>query len=146
MPDPLVSWSYEISATQQVWAQHLDEQVRRRFYKNWFKSKKKAFTKYAKLYEGQNKNAVRVLGPGLDALPLETLSVLIPNAPPLHIFSSSNLSLSFSVLDTKVEEQLKRIVEFADVVRVVAHTQIKLLKLRQKRAHVMEIQVRHTSA
>lgn len=42
-----------------------------------------------------------------------------------------------------MEEQLKRIVEFADVVRVVAHTQIKLLKLRQKRAHVMEIQV-HT--
>jgi large subunit ribosomal protein L3e len=44
-----------------------------------------------------------------------------------------------------VEEQLKRIVEFADVVRVVAHTQIKLLKLRQKRAHVMEIQV-HTQS
>eukprot|EP00850_Spirogloea_muscicola_P018158 SM000163S02326 [mRNA] locus=s163:210545:212472:+ [translate_table: standard] len=31
-----------------VWAQHLSEELRRRFYKNWHKSKKKAFTKYAK--------------------------------------------------------------------------------------------------
>lgn len=31
-----------------VWAEHLSEEVRRRFYKNWYKSKKKAFTKYAK--------------------------------------------------------------------------------------------------
>lgn len=34
-----------------VWAQHLSEEVRRRFYKNWCKSKKKAFTKYSKQYE-----------------------------------------------------------------------------------------------
>ena len=34
-----------------VWAQHLSEEVRRRFYKNWCKSKKKAFTKYALKYE-----------------------------------------------------------------------------------------------
>lgn len=34
-----------------VWAQHLSEEVKRRFYKNWCKSKKKAFTKYTKKYE-----------------------------------------------------------------------------------------------
>jgi alanine-alpha-ketoisovalerate/valine-pyruvate aminotransferase len=34
-----------------VWAQHLSEEVRRRFYKNWCKSKKKAFTKYAQKYD-----------------------------------------------------------------------------------------------
>merc|ERR1712158_244682 len=28
-----------------VWAQHLSEECKRRFYKNWSKSKKKAFTK-----------------------------------------------------------------------------------------------------
>ena len=28
-----------------VWASHLSEEVRRRFYKNWYKAKKKAFTK-----------------------------------------------------------------------------------------------------
>jgi large subunit ribosomal protein L3e len=30
-----------------VWASHLSDEVKRRFYKNWYKSKKKAFTKYA---------------------------------------------------------------------------------------------------
>ncbi|KAI3861939.1 hypothetical protein MKX03_004447 [Papaver bracteatum] len=34
-----------------VWAQHLSEEVRRRFYKNLAKSKKKAFTKYSKKYK-----------------------------------------------------------------------------------------------
>jgi large subunit ribosomal protein L3e len=34
-----------------VWAQHLSEDIKRRFYKNWSKSKKKAFTKYTKKYE-----------------------------------------------------------------------------------------------
>ena len=31
-----------------VWAEHLSDEIKRRFYKNWYKSKKKAFTKYAK--------------------------------------------------------------------------------------------------
>merc|ERR1711939_192830 len=31
-----------------VWAEHLSDEVKRRFYKNWYRSKKKAFTKYAK--------------------------------------------------------------------------------------------------
>jgi large subunit ribosomal protein L3e len=30
-----------------VWAAHLSEELKRRFYKNWYRSKKKAFTKYA---------------------------------------------------------------------------------------------------
>jgi large subunit ribosomal protein L3e len=33
-----------------VWAEHLSEDVKRRFYKNWYKAKKKAFTKYSKKY------------------------------------------------------------------------------------------------
>lgn len=33
-----------------VWAEHLSDEVKRRFYKNWYKSKKKAFTSYAKKY------------------------------------------------------------------------------------------------
>jgi len=37
-------------AVKTVWAEHLNDEVRRRFYKNWCKSKKKAFTKYAKKY------------------------------------------------------------------------------------------------
>lgn len=37
-----------------IWAQHLSEEVRRRFYKNWCKSKKKAFSKYTKKYEAED--------------------------------------------------------------------------------------------
>lgn len=36
-----------------VWAQHLNEEVKRRFYKNWCKSKKRAFSKYSKKYESE---------------------------------------------------------------------------------------------
>jgi len=39
-----------IRALRTVWAQHLSEEVQRRFYKRWYRSKKKAFTKYAKKY------------------------------------------------------------------------------------------------
>ena len=35
----------------------------------------------------------------------------------------------------------ERIKKYCTVVRVIAHTQVKKLKLRQKKAHVMEIQV-----
>ena len=40
-----------------------------------------------------------------------------------------------------VEAELARIKQYAQVVRVIAHTQIKRLGLRQKSAHVLEIQV-----
>jgi len=35
-----------LRALTTVWASHLDKQVLRRFYKNWYRSKKKAFTKH----------------------------------------------------------------------------------------------------
>jgi large subunit ribosomal protein L3e len=37
-----------LRALTTVWAANLSEEVRRRFYKNWYQCKKKAFTKYAK--------------------------------------------------------------------------------------------------
>jgi len=39
-----------LKALGTVWAQHLGDDVRRRFYKRWYASKKKAFTQYAKKY------------------------------------------------------------------------------------------------
>jgi large subunit ribosomal protein L3e len=33
-----------------VWAQHISDEARRRFYKRWYSSKKKAFTQYSKKY------------------------------------------------------------------------------------------------
>jgi large subunit ribosomal protein L3e len=34
-----------------IWAQHLSDELKRRFYRNWHKIKKKAFSKYTKKYE-----------------------------------------------------------------------------------------------
>jgi len=39
-----------LRALTTVWAEHLSEEVKRRFYKKWYRSKKKAFTKYVKKY------------------------------------------------------------------------------------------------
>lgn len=79
-----------------VWAGHLSDDVKRRFYKNWYRSKRKAFTKYAKKYAEKPQD---------------------------------------------IESEIKRIKDYCQVVRVLAHTQVRKLKLRQKVAHIMEIQI-----
>ena len=82
-----------LKALSTLWAQHLSEECKRRFYRNWVQSKKKAFTKYATNYD---KNYSKVL---------------------------------------------ERIKKYCSVVRVLAHTQTQLLSLKQKKAHIMEIQI-----
>ncbi|GJQ15652.1 hypothetical protein GpartN1_g7443.t1 [Galdieria partita] len=42
-----------------VWAEHLSDECKRRFYKNWYKSKKKAFTKYAKIKYQQGGEGIK---------------------------------------------------------------------------------------
>jgi large subunit ribosomal protein L3e len=80
-----------------VWTEHLEEGLKRRFYKNWYRSKKKAFTRYAaKVADESNKDR---------------------------------------------EKELARMKKYCQVIRVLAHTQIKKLKFRQKKAHLAEIQV-----
>jgi large subunit ribosomal protein L3e len=46
-----------LRALTTVFAGHLDNSVKRRFYKNWYKSKKKAFTNYAKKYSANELDA-----------------------------------------------------------------------------------------
>jgi len=79
-----------------VWASHLSDEARRRFYKNWYKSKKKAFTNYSKKYAEDK---------------------------------------------ASIDKDLERLKKYATVVRVIAHTQVRKIKLGQKKAHIMEIQV-----
>jgi large subunit ribosomal protein L3e len=82
-----------------VFAEHLSDECRRRFYKNWSSSKKKkAFTQYAKKWaDDAGKKAIQT--------------------------------------------DLKKIKKYCQVVRILAHTQTKLLRKRQKKAHLMEIQL-----
>jgi large subunit ribosomal protein L3e len=79
-----------------VWAESLSEECRRRFYKNWYRSKKKAFTKYALKHADGGK---------------------------------------------ALETELERIKKHCTVVRLIAHTQIRKVKIGQKKAHIMEIQI-----
>merc|ERR1711977_704684 len=46
-----------LRALTSVWAGHLNEEVKRRFYKTWHKSKKKAFTKYQKRWADASKGS-----------------------------------------------------------------------------------------
>eukprot|EP00096_Caligus_rogercresseyi_P005477 TRINITY_DN20_c0_g1_i4.p1 TRINITY_DN20_c0_g1~~TRINITY_DN20_c0_g1_i4.p1 ORF type:complete len:422 (-),score=166.05 TRINITY_DN20_c0_g1_i4:69-1295(-) len=87
-----------LRALKTVWAEHIGEEAKRRFYKNWSKSKKKAFTKACKKWEDD-------LG------------------------------------KKEIEVDLKQIAKYSSVVRLICHTQQKLLKRRQKKAHIMEIQL-----
>lgn len=86
-----------LRALTTVFAQHLTEECRRRFYKNWHKGKLKAFTRYTKkMYE----------------------------SGPHHMAA-----------------QLNRMIRYCTVIRALAHTQIRTLGFRQKKAHLCEIQV-----
>jgi large subunit ribosomal protein L3e len=80
-----------------VWAQTLGEEFRRRLYRNWYRSKQKAFTKYAKKWTEDKGKAL--------------------------------------------EKEVARMKKYCSVVRIIAHTQTRLIGLSQKKAHVMEIQI-----
>merc|ERR1712134_133088 len=87
-----------LRALKTVWAEHINVECKRRFYKNWSKSKKKAFTKASKKWEDD-------LG------------------------------------KKEIAKELNQIKKYCSVVRVICHTQQTLLKRRQKKAHIMEIQL-----
>jgi len=44
-----------------VWAEHLSDECKRRFYKNWYKAKRKAFSKYVKKYTDGKKEIEKEL-------------------------------------------------------------------------------------
>jgi len=85
-----------LRALTTVWAEHLNDEFKRRYYKNWYRCKKKAFTKYVKKYADGQKD---------------------------------------------IDAEVEKIKKYCQVVRVIAHTQIRKLKIGQKKAHIMEIQV-----
>ncbi|CAO4371148.1 Protein CBR-RPL-3 [Caenorhabditis briggsae] len=81
-----------------IWAEHLSEEARRRFYSNWAKSKKKAFTKYAKKWQDEDGKKL-------------------------------------------IEADFAKLKKYCSSIRVIAHTQMKILRRRQKKAHLVEIQI-----
>jgi len=80
-----------------VWGGHLSNDFKRRFYKNWYRASKMAFSKTSQR-TAEDK-------------------------------------------ETTINRELEKMRKYAAVIRVIAHSQIQLLNLRQKKAHVMEIQI-----
>merc|ERR1711887_372253 len=83
-----------LRALKTVWAEHIGEEAKRRFYKNWSQSKKKSFTKWA------------------DDLGKK-----------------------------EIEKDLSQMKKYCTTIRVIVHTQMKILRRRQKKAHIMEVQL-----
>uniref|UniRef100_A0A2K6M3S5 60S ribosomal protein L3 n=1 Tax=Rhinopithecus bieti TaxID=61621 RepID=A0A2K6M3S5_RHIBE len=83
---------------QTVFAEHISDECKWRFCKNWHKSKKKAFIKYCKKWQDED--------------------------------GKKQLEKDFSSMK-----------KYCQVICVIAHTQMCLLSLRHKKAHLMEIQV-----
>ncbi|KAI9324501.1 ribosomal protein L3-domain-containing protein, partial [Zopfochytrium polystomum] len=86
-----------LRALTTVWAEHLSDEVKRRFYKNWYRSKKKAFTKFATKYTKNDGKSIQY--------------------------------------------NLERLKKHCQVIRVIVHTQVHLLSIGQKKAHVLEVQL-----
>merc|ERR1712235_107542 len=81
-----------------IMAEHVSDECKRRFYKNWYKSKKKAFTKYCKKWQDDEGKK-------------------------------------------QLEKDFASMKKYCKTIRIIAHTQMKLLHQRQKKSHIMEIQV-----
>merc|ERR1711881_172237 len=81
-----------------IFAEHISEECKRRFYKNWYKAKKKAFSKACRKWQDEDGQK-------------------------------------------QIEKDFNQMKKYCKVIRVIAHTQMKLLPLRSKKSHIMEIQV-----
>ncbi|XP_003382777.1 PREDICTED: 60S ribosomal protein L3-like [Amphimedon queenslandica] len=82
-----------------IFAQHITEDCKRRFYKNWYRSKKTAYTKAAKRWADEA---------GKEA----------------------------------IKQDFEKMKKYCKIIRVLCHTQLSKIKsLKQKKSHLMEIQV-----
>jgi len=93
-----VATPFGLRTLSTVWAQHLSNSARRVFVKNWYRSKRKAFTKHAANYHTKKNREER-------------------------------------------RQALTKLSTQCTVIRVIAHTQIQKVRLGQKKAHMMEIQI-----
>lgn len=81
-----------------IWAEHISDECKRRFYKNWYRSKKRAFSKASQKWTDEAGKK-------------------------------------------EIESDFNKLKKYCTVIRVLAHTQMKLMNRRQKKAHIMEIQL-----
>merc|ERR1719161_686301 len=88
-----------LRALTTVFAGHISDECKRRFYKKFYKSKKRAYSKYQARWA----------------------EVVKEGGKPM-------------------EAEIERTKKFCQVVRAICHTQVGKLHLRNKKAHIKEIQ------
>ncbi|KAK5856356.1 hypothetical protein PBY51_007959 [Eleginops maclovinus] len=81
-----------------IFAEHLGDECKRRFYKNWYKSKKKAFTKYSKKWQDETGKK-------------------------------------------QLDKDFTHMKKYCSSIRVIIHSQMRMLPIKQKKAHIMEVQL-----
>ena len=124
-----------------VFAQHLPDQFKRAYYKNWTRAKKKAFTKYSKNLMGMCNATSRV-----------RMCVCFHCHVPFPYFDGHfllALTASHQIYLLSAEEKgqkyyqkdLNKMRKYASVIRVIAIGQAKLCRFGQKKANIMEIQI-----
>ena len=123
-----------------VWASHLSDGVRRRFYKNWcvVPSCLLCPARFLGLWECC----------WCFAFAVTQCSLRAPPPPFARAYRHQSKKKAFTRLQKKLasdskdqDREIERIKKYCQVVRVIAHTQLQLLNLRQKKAHVLEVQV-----
>ncbi|CAL1588405.1 unnamed protein product [Knipowitschia caucasica] len=87
-----------LRALKTVFAEHISDECKRRFYRNWYKSKKKAFTKYSKKWQDET--------------------------------GKKQLDKDFAAMK-----------KYCSAIRVLVHSQMRLIPIKQKKAHIMEVQL-----
>ncbi|XP_072299483.1 large ribosomal subunit protein uL3-like [Eucyclogobius newberryi] len=87
-----------LRALKTIFAEHLSDECKRRFYRSWYKSKKKAFTKYSKKWQDEA--------------------------------GKKQLDKDFAAMR-----------KYCSVIRVLVHSQMRLIPIKQKKAHIMEVQL-----
>lgn len=85
-----------LRAFKTIWAQNLSDDFKRRLYKNWYRAKRKCFSKYNKKYSNKEKT---------------------------------------------IDHDIKLIKKYCHVIRLIVHTQPKLINQRGKKAHIYEVQI-----
>ncbi|XP_028310117.1 60S ribosomal protein L3-like [Gouania willdenowi] len=93
-----IKTSRGLRSLKTIFAEHLSDECKRRFYKNWYKSKKKAFTKYSKRWQNET--------------------------------GKKQLDKDFQIMK-----------KYCSAIRVIVHSQMCLLPIKQKKAHVVEVQL-----
>ncbi|MCP9265291.1 60S ribosomal protein L3 [Dirofilaria immitis] len=115
-----------------VWAEHLSEDCRRRFYKNWV-----LFITKRKCPESCDERLRDLLIVKIPAVHSRIPQELIQK----KAFQKHAKKWQDEDGIKSIQADLAKMKKYCSMIRIIAHTQMKVMKHREKKAHIMEIQI-----